>query len=171
MSENNSERVDDGGAPPRWRGLFVSLPRALTATAIIIGVAINFANVIGRYLFDFALFWAEEVMVFIIVWCVFIAAISVTFNGAHLRMDLLSARLAGPWKKIVNGLATATFLACVCFAAYQSWKVVALIGGIGQVSNAAGVPMVVPHLALLVGFVFMVIAVVVRLRAYLTDRF
>ena len=138
---------------------------------IIVGVAINFANVISRYLFDFALFWAEEVMIFIIVWCVFIGAISVTFNGAHLRMDLLSAKLVSPWKEIVNSFTILIFLACGCFSAFQSWKVVSLIGGIGQVSNAGGIPMVIPHLALLVGFVFMVIVAAIRWRAYVTGRF
>jgi TRAP-type C4-dicarboxylate transport system permease small subunit len=172
MSDDTPEDHEPvGGPPPRWRGLFVSLPRALIATLILVGVAINFANVISRYLFNFALFWAEEAMVFIIVWCVFIGAIAVTFNGAHLRMDLLSARLVSPWREIVNSFTMLTFLACGCFAAFQSWKVVSLIGGIGQVSNAGGIPMVIPHLALLVGFVFMVIVVAMRWRAYVTGRF
>jgi C4-dicarboxylate transporter, DctQ subunit len=175
MSEETGlpvENDDDGDdARPRWRVLFVALPRVLTAVLIITGVAINFANVISRYLFDFALYWAEEVMVFIVIWCVFLGAISVTFKGAHLRMDLVSARIPRPWKEIVNGAAALVFLAVSGFVAVQSWKVVSLIGGIGQVSNAAGVPMVIPHLALLVGFVFMVAAVALRLRAYIGNRF
>lgn len=171
MSEETAKQAEDDGARLRWRGLFVLLPRRLTATLILAGVAINFANVISRYLFNFALYWAEEVMVFIIIWCVFIGAISVTFNGAHLRMDLVSARLVSPWREIINGATTLIFFGCCVFIAFQSWKVVSLIGGVGQVSNAASVPMVIPHLALLVGFVFMVAAIAIRLRAYFRNRF
>ena len=170
MSDNGSE--SDGPAPPRaLRVLFVSLPRALIAVLLLTGVAINFANVVSRYLFDFALYWAEEIMIFLIVWCVFIGAIAVAFNGANLRMDLISARIASPWKEVVNGLAALAFVVCGGFVVVQSFEVVTLFHGAGQVSVAAGVPMTIPHAALLVGFVFMVLAVLVRLRAYFLDRF
>jgi len=160
-----------GASRPPFYGLFVSLPRALMATLILTGIAINFANVISRYVFNFALFWAEEIMVFIVVWCVFIGAIAIGFNGAHLRMDLISARIGNPWRGILNGATTMVFLVCGVFAAYQSFQVVLLIHGVGQVSVTAGVPMVVPHGALLVGFVLMVLAVLVRLRSYISGRF
>ena len=137
--------------PPAWqRHIFVTAPRALTAVLILAGIGINFANVISRYLFNFALYWAEEIMVFVIVWCVFIGAVAVAFNGAHLKMDLLSTRLESPWKEFVNGIAAAAF---------------------GDVSVTASVPMVIPHSALLIGIVLMVLAVILRWRAYLRGRF
>ena len=100
MSDDTPEDHEPvGGPPPRWRGLFVSLPRALIATLILVGVAINFANVISRYLFNFALFWAEEAMVFIIVWCVFIGAIAVTWARPmmqHARVVISSTATTDP---------------------------------------------------------------------------
>ena len=50
------------------RFAFVALPRAILGALMLAGIAINFANVIGRYLFGQALFWAEETMVFITIW-------------------------------------------------------------------------------------------------------
>ena len=158
--------------PPGWqRALFATAPRAIAAVLILAGIAINFANVISRYLFDFALFWAEEIMVFLIVWCVFLGAVAVAFNGAHLKMDLVSARIQSPWKEFINGAAAIAFVACCLFVAVQSWKAVQLFAEGGDVSVTASVPMVIPHVALFIGIVLMVLAVLVRLRAYLRNRF
>ena len=153
------------------RTVFVTVPRMLMAVLILVGIAINFANVIARYLFDFALFWAEEIMIFIVVWCVFIGAITVTFNGAHLRMDLVASRMSGRWKAAINGTTAAAFLVLGVFMIPQSFEVVSFLSKADQVSVTAGVPKEIPHSAVLVGFVFMVLAVAVRLRAYLTGRF
>lgn len=159
-------------APPVWqRRLFVSFPRLLTAILILAGIAINFANVVSRYLFDFALYWAEEIMVFVVVWCVFIGAVAVAFNGAHLKMDLLSARLPSPWKEAVNGLTALLFVGCGVFVAVQSWIAIRLFAESGDVSVTASVPMVIPHAALPIGMVAMVLAVLLRFGAYLHNRF
>jgi TRAP-type C4-dicarboxylate transport system permease small subunit len=110
-------------------------------------------------------------MVFIVIWFVFIGAIAVTFNGAHLRMDLVSARLPGRWKTIVNVATAVTFLVLGVFMIPQSFEVISFLAQADQVSVTAGVPKEIPHSAILVGFVFMVLAVAVRLRAYITGRF
>ena len=49
------------------RFLFVTLARGVMGTLMLAGVAICFANVLARYLFGYALFWAEEVMVFLVI--------------------------------------------------------------------------------------------------------
>ncbi len=151
--------------------LFVSLPQLIIGTLILVGIGINFANVVGRYVFKNAIFWAEEIMVFIVIWCVFIGSIAITFNGAHLRMDLLSSRLSSPWKKIINGFVAVVFIAGGIFVVVQSYKVVSLMNRLGQVSVTAGLPVTIPHMALLVGFALMVLAVIVRLRSYFTGKF
>ena len=153
------------------RTVFVTVPRMLMAVLILAGIAINFANVIARYLFDFAIFWAEEIMFFIVIWCVFIGLITVTFNGAHLRMDLVSAHMTGRWKAAVNGTIAVVFLVLGVFMIPQSFEVVSFLSAADQVSVTASVPKEIPHSAVLVGFVFMVLAVAVRLRAYVTGRF
>jgi TRAP-type C4-dicarboxylate transport system permease small subunit len=172
MADNTQQSAETAETPPLWqRRVFVGLPRAVTALLILAGIGINFANVISRYLFGFALYWAEEVMIFLILWCVFLGAVAVAFNGAHLRMDLISARIGPPWRGIVNGLTVAAFVVCGLFVAVQSWKVLDLIASSGDVSVTASVPMVIPHSALLIGMVLMVIAVLLRIGAYLRNRF
>ena len=138
---------------------------------MLVGVAVNFVNVITRHFFGFALFWAEEAMVFGVIWSTAVAAIAITFNGDHLRMDLFSARLPSPWREIVNGLAVALFLGVGTFVAFQSYAVVSAFARTGMVSVTMALPLTIPHSALLVGLSLMVLAVAVRVRAYIRGRF
>ena len=150
---------------------FVRVPYVITGVIFLAAAFINIANVIGRYVFSAPIFWAEEVLVFMVIWAVFLSAIAITFNGGHLSMDLFYAKLKAPWKQIVNGLIVAVFLVCTVFTAMQSYTVVMLYVGNGNVSPAAEVPLYIPHAALLVGFGFMALAVICRLRAYLNGTF
>ena len=153
------------------RLVFDSIPRAVISLLLVTAVIINFANVIGRYVFDHAIYWTEEILVFLLLWTVFIGMVSVTYNGAHLSMDLMSRRLSGWPKRMLRGVVALSLIACSAVVVVQSAKVVLVLAGTGQVSVAASVPMVVPHASILVGFALVGLATIVRFRAYLTDRF
>ena len=43
--------------------VFIRIPYVLTGTLLLVAIAINFANVIARYFFFQALYWAEEVLI------------------------------------------------------------------------------------------------------------
>lgn len=144
----------------------MAVPRALIAALILASIALNFANVIGRYVFLSPIVWAEEAMIFIMVWCVFIGAVLVTWDGRHLRMDLFATMIPSPWREAVNAVAVVAFLLTAGLVVVQSWQAVMLFANLGQVSNTARIPMVVPHAALLVGFGLMFLCVAVRFRAY-----
>ena len=147
---------------------FMTVPRVIIGALILFSIALNFANVIGRYVFFSSIIWAEEVMIFIMVWCVFIGAILVSYDGRHLKMDLLSTNLKPPLRQIVNACATTTLLICCGFVAVQSYKATSLFGRLGQESTVAGIPMVIPHAALLIGFVLIIVAVSVRYRDHIS---
>ncbi len=151
--------------------IFVKLPRVLIAVLILAGITINFANVVSRHLFSSAIFWAEEILVFLVIWIVSIAVVAVTYQGAHLRMDLFATNIASPWKNIINALTALLFMGFCALVVVQSFAVVSAFSRTGTVSITASVPMVIPHSALLIGFTLMVLAVLFRLRAYLRGSF
>jgi TRAP-type C4-dicarboxylate transport system permease small subunit len=153
------------------RFAFVTLPNWILGTLMLAGVAINFANVVARYAFGRPFFWAEEILVFLTIWGVFIGLAAISYNGGHLNMDLFSAALRGRLKVALNAVVTLVLLAICVFVIAQSYQVVALFASAGQVSVAAGVPKAIPHAALLAGFALTVLAVVVRIRAYLSGTF
>jgi len=156
---------------PALQLVFVRLPYLITGVIFLLATLINILNVIGRYVFAHPIFWAEEVLVFMVIWAVFLSAASITFSGGHLNMDLFYAKLQSPWKQIVNGAIVLAFLICTLFTAAQSYKVVTLYLRNGSVSTAAEIPLYIPHAALLVGFSLMALAVVVRLKDYINGAF
>lgn len=137
---------------------------------MLAGVAVSFSNVVARYLFGHALFWAEETLVFIAIWGVFIGTGAATYERAHLNMDLFSENFRGRLRIALNAAMVVTLLACCGFMMGQSWQVVSLFYQGGVVSVSAGVPKWIPHAALLAGFGLTAIAVLLRLRQYLTGK-
>ncbi len=156
-------------APAKF--VFVTVPEWILGTLMLTGVAINIANVIGRYLFGYAFFWAEEIMVFITIWGVFIALAAITYNGDYLNMDLFSRAFKGRWRMVLNTVIAVALIACCAFMIVQSYRVVTMLAAAGQVTVSAGIPKSIPHSALLAGFVLTVLAILVRIRSYITGKF
>ena len=128
------------------------------------------ANVVGRYVFSAPVPWAEEALIYIIVWGVFISIGSITYQGLHLRMDLLVIGASQQVKMFLGGFTAVLILACSIFVMTQTSKIVQLYLGSGETSMGAKIPLVIPHSALLVGFALMAMAVIVRFRSYLTGK-
>lgn len=149
----------------------VTLPRFFLGSLIFVGIGINFANVVGRYVFSTPIVWAEEILAYIMIWCVCIGAILVTWEGRHIKMDLIVVRIRPPWNRIVNGLVALGFLLVCIFVIRQSWTVVSMMIETGQQSMIARLPMGLMHAAILVGFSGMLVALLLRLGSYLRGEF
>jgi TRAP-type C4-dicarboxylate transport system permease small subunit len=153
---------------PRWLTFAVlTVPRTIIGVAILASIAINFANIVGRYILLAPIIWAEEIMIYINVWCVFIGCILVTWDGRHLKMDLFSVMLKSPWKQIVNTIAAIGFLLVCVFVVLQSWTVSSMMERLDQRSVVAEIPMVIPHAAVLLGFGAMLVVLLYRIRSYI----
>jgi TRAP-type C4-dicarboxylate transport system permease small subunit len=138
------------------------LPLTLAAILLLAAIAINFSNVVARYLFRASLYWADEAMVFLVIWSIFLAAIAVTYDGSHLTMDLFSTRLAPRWQRALDGAIAAVCILTFAFMAWQAMTVVRTLMRNDQRSIALDIPIAVAHSALLVGFVFSALVVAVR---------
>ena len=115
----------------------VSLPKLILGVLCFTGIAINFANVVGRYVFSAPIIWAEEILVYIMIWCVFIGAILVTWEGRHIKMDLIATHIRAPWRYIVNGFMALAFIAICLFVVKQSWTLTAMMAELDQQSVVA----------------------------------
>lgn len=134
------------------------LPRAVIGLILLLIVAINFANIVGRYVFLAPLPWAEEVLSFLVIWGVCIGASAVTYDRRHLTMDLFSSTFSPAAQKLLERVTLVLMVGFCGFAGIQAWKIVSIMAGNGQVSITAGIPMTVPYLAFVVGFGAMVVA-------------
>lgn len=144
------------------RLLFHGIPLTAAATLLISGVGINLANVIGRYVFRHAIYWAEEAMIYMAIWSIFLAAIAIAYDGAHLTMDLFSTRLSRLWSTIAESLMTTVTVGVCLFMASQSIVITQTLIRNGQNSLALEVPMWIPQSSLLFGFLMVAAAVTVR---------
>jgi TRAP-type C4-dicarboxylate transport system permease small subunit len=140
------------------------LPRVIIAIVILAGILINGGNVVGRYVYLAPIIWAEEIMIYGMVWTVFVGAVLVTWDSRHLKMDLLVTSLPSPWREILSGISVFMFLAVCVFVVPQNWTVFSMMYNLDQRSIVAQVPMSIPHFALLLGFVLMFLAALVRCR-------
>ena len=72
----------------QFAGLLAIL-RVTAGVLLVASVALNFANVVGRYFFSASIYWAEEVMLFLMVGCVFLGNGVVAWSGRQIRMDVI----------------------------------------------------------------------------------
>src|SRR5689334_20765906 len=100
--------------------VFIKVPHVAGGILFLVAAALNIVNVIARYVFSNPIFWAEEILTFIVIWGVFVVAGSITYRGGHLNMDLIYSGLSPFWKRIVNIAIALTLIACTIYTALQS---------------------------------------------------
>jgi C4-dicarboxylate transporter DctQ subunit len=141
----------------------VSVLRAVASVLLVASVAVNFANVLGRYFFNYSIYWAEEVMLFLMVGCVFLGNGVVAWSGRQLRMDVIVGMMPAYSQKVLALLSELTFIVvAVCIVVF-SWPVIRDLWTFDQRSQSAEIPMVIPQAMVPIGLSIMVVLTVVRL--------
>jgi C4-dicarboxylate transporter DctQ subunit len=140
-----------------------SVLRVLAGVLLVASVALNFANVVGRYFFDASIYWAEEVMLFLMVGCVFLGNGVVAWSGRQLRMDVIVRMTPEPVQKAFVLLSELIFIAVAITIVVFAWPVLRDLWAFDQRSQSAEVPMVIPQAMIPIGLSIMALLVVVRL--------
>lgn len=140
----------------------VTAIRWLLAALILSNVLINFANVVARYLFLSPIFWAEDVISYSLVWCVFLGAALVTWDDRHISVDIASSAFP-PWLKITSKVLGALCLLVIAVLVVpRSWETATMMAQNDQRTAVSEMPLVIPHSAVLVGFLLISIAALAR---------
>ena len=151
--------------------IFVKIPFFICGVILLAAIAINIVNVVGRYIFNAPVSWAEEVISYMIIWGVFVAISAVTYQGLHLKMDLFVVNLRGLGAQLIGGFTVILIGVCSLFVMKQSLQILELYWVSGETSMGARIPLIYPHAALLIGFFLMAAAAIVRVRSYWTNKF
>jgi TRAP-type C4-dicarboxylate transport system permease small subunit len=144
------------------RALLATL-RVLAGLLLIASVILNFTNVLGRYFFSTSIFWAEEVMLYLMVACVFLGNGVVAWSGRQLRMDVIVRMMP---KRLERALALMSELVLIAVAVTISvfaWPVIRNLWEFDQRSQSADLPMVIPQAMVPIGLSIMAILVAIRL--------
>lgn len=134
------------------------------ALALVAAVLINFAGVLGRYVFGVALVGGDEMQIFLMVWIAFLGAAVVTWREQHLRMDVLVGCLPARARAALRALEALALAAFACVVVWQSADYVRQMMAIDRRSEALGIPMALPHAAVLAGFLLIALIALRRLR-------
>jgi TRAP-type C4-dicarboxylate transport system permease small subunit len=124
----------------------------VTAALLLAAVMLNFANVIGRYVFGRPIVATEEILQYANVWIVMLAAAGVTRLDTHLRLDVLVPTRRPKLRRVLELAIAVLGAGLATFVVVQGLRIVARTYDVGQRSIAAGIPLAVVYLAIPIGF-------------------
>jgi len=140
--------------------------RVVSGALLVGSVAVNFANIIGRYFLSVSIPWAEEVMLFMMLGCIFLNCGLVGWSGRQIRMDAFVALLPPKLRSIVELVGEIVLMATSLLLAILAWPVVSMLAELDQRSQAANIPLVLPQAMMPIGFLLMAILIAVRLLTH-----
>lgn len=155
---------------PRGVNGLLGAIRIIAALLLVASVAINFANIVGRYFFAVSLQWAEEVMLFLMIGCVFLGTGLVGWGGKHIRMDVIVSLFPSPIKRGLEVFAELVTIATSLAVAVFAWPVITMLAQFDQRSQAANIPLVIPQAMLPIGLSLMALLIALRLILQGTAR-
>jgi TRAP-type C4-dicarboxylate transport system permease small subunit len=144
----------------RW---LLVVTRAVSGICLLASVAINFANIIGRYFFSVSIPWAEEIMLFLMVGCVFTGCCAVAWEGRQIRMDVVVSMLPAQVRQLLALLSELVMIATAAAVTIFAWPVIVQLAEFDERSQAANFPLVVPQAMIPIGYSLMALLVAVRL--------
>ena len=138
----------------RFAGLIKSFAagvQVLSTILLLIAVALNFANIIGRYIFNAPIASAEEVMLFLLVAVVFLGNSVVGWEGRQIRMDVVLHALPPTLRRFFEVLADLAAIAVSVTLIVFAWPVIEMLNEFDQRSQAANVPLYIPQALIPIG--------------------
>jgi C4-dicarboxylate transporter DctQ subunit len=136
----------------------------VVATATLLAAAgLNIANVVGRYFFSAPIEWAEEVMLFMMVGVVFLAAVAVARAGNHIRMDVAVNLLPALPRRIVEVVSELVEIGVAITVTVLGAPLVVQLYEFDQRSQAAQLPLAYPQALIPLGFALIAIVTALRL--------
>jgi len=151
------------------RGL-VAVVRTLTAVLLLLSVALNFANVVARYVFDAPISSAEEVMLFLLVAIVFLGNSVVAWERKQIRMDVFLHMLPPGVRNALDVLADLAAIAVSVTLIVLGWPAIAMLAEFDQRSQAAEIPLAIPQALVPIGLGLTAVLITARLIAGRTRR-
>jgi C4-dicarboxylate transporter DctQ subunit len=147
----------------RGANALLAVLRVAAGAMLVASVAINFANIIGRYFLSVSLSWAEEAMLFLMIGAVFLAAAPVGWLGRHIRMDVVVSLLPPRARKYFELFAELVTIATCVMLAVFAWPVITMLTELDQRSESANIPLVIPQALVPLGLLLMALLIAVRL--------
>jgi TRAP-type C4-dicarboxylate transport system permease small subunit len=152
--------IDAIGKSVRW---LLAITRTLAAIFLISSVAVNFANIVGRYFFSISIPWAEEIMLFLMVGCVFTGCCAVAWEGRQIRMDVVLTMLPPKAQAFLHVLSDVVMMVTAVAVTVFAWPVITQLADFDERSQAANFPLFIPQAMVPLGYSLMALLIALRL--------
>jgi len=139
---------------------------ALAAIALLVSLALIVYSVAMRYVLNQPVAWVDELVGYLLVATVMLAAADALLEGEHIAVDILTERLSrrGRWITLLGGMVTVA--ASAVLLAVEGADMVGFSKMVGLMSNGyMAVPMWIPQLLVPIGAVMMGLAAVAAIVA------
>jgi TRAP-type C4-dicarboxylate transport system permease small subunit len=136
--------------------------RHAMAGIVLALVLVNVAGAVGRYGRWYTWPWADEALLFGMVWGIALGLYAVTLRGGHLAMDLVVRPLPRRLQRGVQGVVAAASFALLAYVVVQSLAFVQTVAAVDMRSMAARIPMAIPHAGVLTGLLLVMLALFIR---------
>jgi TRAP-type C4-dicarboxylate transport system permease small subunit len=137
--------------------------RAIAVTLLVCSIALNFSNIIGRYFLARSITWAEEVMLFLMVGCVFFGAATPAWAGRHIRMDVFLRMAPQKVREALHLLSDIALVVTSIVLVVFALPTVLQLQEFDQRSMAANIPLVIPQAAIPIGLALMALLGLARI--------
>lgn len=127
---------------------------------LLISTLLVFLNVVLRYCFSASLSWVDEAARYMFIWLIWIGADYTLANRKHLRIDVVSSRVNGKLRIVLEIVVLVLWCAFSIFLGYQGVKLVSVVVSTGQISTAMQISMGWAYLCIPLAGIFMSIRLV-----------
>jgi len=139
--------------------------RAVVGVLGLTALAIALWQVLSRYFFpNQAISYAEEVMVYLLIWAIMIVSSQLVSTDSHIRPDVLRNVVPAGAARRLEIFNCAAAIAFCCALTWYGWEIVETAKGIDEHSPSdLQFPMWIYYLALPTGGALMAVRYVIRL--------
>ena len=113
-------------------------------------------EVICRYFFKSPTIWAQETSIYLFIWTMLAGSAYTLQKGKHVKIDLLIEHLSLRTQHILEMITSFVGMVFCAIVSWQAYEMIAASVGYNKVSaTLLRVPMWIPQMALLLGFVLL----------------
>lgn len=143
----------------------------LSAAALLASLATISYSVIRRYVFDAPVAWTDELVGYLLVASVMLAAADALFGGEHIAVDIITERLAPSGKRIAFLFGLVAVAATALLLLIEGVGMVQFSHRVGLRSNGdLALPLWMPQLLVPIGALLLLLAAIVAFFAALHGR-
>lgn len=147
-------------------GLY-QLLRVCLLMVLSVMTVVGFMQVIFRYVLKIPLPWAEELIRYLFIWMTLLGGGMAVRSKAHIATELLVSKMPPGPKLMTATIVSLGSLGFLGYMAVSGWQMTVM--NMGQRTDALGIPMALPYLALPSGALVMIFFIIETMATSLQE--